>query len=301
MATEQDSNTAATSEVDEFASAFEEAASAAAPAPGEKPTEEAKPAELSPDEKAAAEKAAQEAADKAARDAAEKLARESAEKIAREAADKTAQEKAEAEAKTAAEIKDPVLTEDDQKVLAAFEKDWADVKPAVDILVRHAVAATEAKVARSFQALITKIYEDMAPLANSVNVVSSNSLRQAVLQAHADYDEIYPKLADWIKSQPAYLADGMNRVYTDGNAEEISDLVKRYKEANGVKPKEPNTAPEGPATTTTTPAAPAARPSAAAAVALKPVNSARTTPTPRGVDSQDFNAAFDEAAAAAVR
>lgn len=76
------------------------------------------------------------------------------------------------------------------------------------------------------------------------------------------------------------------RVYNEGNADEVIDLASRYKESNGIKPKA-----SGPVTTTEVqPTKPAA------AADLAPVSSKRTAPVPKGVDANDYDSAFDEAA-----
>jgi hypothetical protein len=132
----------------------------------------------------------------------------------------------------------------------------------------------------------------MAPLAESYSTFETRTLREEVLKAHADYDAIYPKLEGWIAKQPAYLTAAYQRVYTDGNAQEVIDLVERYKTANGVGAQVPGT---------TTPK-PGQKPAsdenkANAAASLAPVSGKRTTPTPTGDDPNDFDGAFAEAAA----
>ena len=137
------------------------------------------------------------------------------------------------------------------------------------------------------------IYADFTPLINSHLKTEATSFRGAVVEAHKDYDAVYPKLEGWIKTHPAYLQSGLLKAYNEGTAEEVIDLVSRYKQATGVKPQE--AAPAVPNT------GEPKKPAAAAAAALAPVETKRTTPKPSGTDPNDYDSAFDEAAASLTR
>jgi hypothetical protein len=188
---------------------------------------------------------------------------------------------------------DPQFTEDEQKTLTEFEKNWDEIAPAFNIKLKNAVAAVEAKAARTIAKVVQNIYADFTPLINSHLKSEATSFRGEVLKAHDDYDTVYPKLDGWIKTHPAYLQSGLLKAYNEGTAEEVIDLVSRYKQAIGVKPQA---------------AAPAAskqdepkKPAAASAAALAPVDTQRTAPKPSGADPEDYDSAFDEAAASLTR
>ena len=297
--------------VDDFAAAFAEAVkvvetpdevTAAAAAAEEMGTSEEKPAEEKPaEEKPAEEKPAEEkpAEEKPAEEkpAEEKPAEEkpAEEKPAEEkpAEEKPAEEKPAEEKPAAAaepsiddQFPDPQFTEDEQKVLTEFEKNWDEIAPAFNLKLKNAVAAVEAKAARTIAKVVQNIYADFTPLINSHLKSEATSFRGEVLKAHDDYDTVYPKLDSWIKTHPAYLQSGLLKAYNEGTAEEVIDLVSRYKQANGVKPQAP------------APAAPEPKkPAAASAAALAPVDTKRTAPKPSGADPEDYDSAFDEAAA----
>ena len=188
---------------------------------------------------------------------------------------------------------DPQFTEEEQKAIAEFEKNWDEISPVFNIKLKHAVAAVEAKAARTIAKVVENIYADFTPLINSHLKAEATSFRGAVLKAHEDYDAVYPKLEGWIKTHPAYLQSGLLKAYNEGTAEEVIDLVSRYKQANGVKPQA--AAPAAPEQGETK------KPAAAAAAALAPVDTKRTTPKPSGDDPNDYDSAFDEAAASLMR
>ena len=223
-----------------------------------------------------------------AEEAARRVAEETA---ARQTAEKTAREQAEAR-----EIKDPVLTEEQNQVIASFEKEWPDVAAAMKIRNEHQIASLETRFARALTSIVGKLYEDIAPLATSIANVEGNSFREQVLKAHADYDTIYPQLEGWIAKQPAYLTEAFKRVYNEGNVQEVSDLVNRFKEANGTQPK-----PQGsPTPASPIPAVPTKEQVAAKTKAgeLAPVSGQRTAPNALVEDANDFDGAFAQAVAA---
>lgn len=256
-------------------------------------------------------KAAQEAADKKAADDAA-AAKAKADKDAADAAaakakaDKDAADKKAADDAAATDIKDPVLSDDDKAVLAEFEKEWPAVAPAVTKMMEHQAAQLEARFARTLLAVVGKLYQDFTPAVQGFQEVAATSFRSKVLAAHDDYDAHADKLQGWIATQPAYLQKSMLEVYNGGSAEDLIDLVSRYKQANGVSKTGANTQ-----TTDDAAKQEAARKRAAAlaaeeaarkaaAASTRPVAGTRATPSTSGVDPNDYDAAFDEAVAAHV-
>jgi hypothetical protein len=305
--------------VDDFAAAFAEAvkvveapddAAAAAAQAAEMGTADDKPAPAADDKPAPAadDKPAPAADDKPAPAADDKPAPAADDKPAPAADDKPAPAADDKPAPAAdgkpapaadagptidEQFPDPQYTEEEQKAIAEFEKNWDEISPVFNIKLKHAIAAVEAKAARTIAKVVENIYSDFTPLINSHLKSEATSFRGAVLKAHEDYDAVYPKLDGWIKAHPAYLQSGLLKAYNEGTAEEVIDLVSRYKQANGVKPQA--AAPAAPEQGETK------KPAAAAAAALAPVDTKRTTPKPSGDDPNDYDSAFDEAAASLTR
>jgi hypothetical protein len=248
-----------------------------------------------PEGKVAAEAAAKAAADKAAADATAAAAKKIVDDKA--AADATAAAaKAEEERKAALEIPEPVLTDDQKKVLESFEKEWPDIAGAMKTHQAHALAVMEARFARALTAVVEKMYSDINPVFQTVQNVEQTAFRTGVLKEHPDFDTVSPQLDAWIQKQPAYLIDAYKKVYNEGSVQEVVELVSNYKKANGTGPQASGTPP---ASSTPTDEQTAAARAAAAekARSLAPVQSKRSTPTPAGSDPNDFDGAFEEAAA----
>ena len=204
-----------------------------------------------------------------------------------------APEAAPAAAQPAAEPPAPQLyTQDEQAILAEYEKNWPDV-----------AKAEELKRRAEYHDIIKFVFENMTqyvgPIADQVRAMG-NTLHIGELKAAVpDYSEnLEADVAAWVDTQPSYLQAGMKQVMQSGTSEEVADLIGRYRAATGTAP-----AAQAPAVPAAAPVAagtpaPVAAPktelsSAAkqAAESLAPVSGDRSV-VPEGENSQDYESAF---------
>jgi hypothetical protein len=90
--------------------------------------------------------------------------------------------------------------------------------------------------------VIQYVFDQIAPEVKQIKEL----VQTLALRAHqSDLDETigeYPtdeeidSIKGWVKTQPSYLQVAMNDVIEKGTAEEIGDLVGRYREATGKQP-----------------------------------------------------------------
>lgn len=185
------------------------------------------------------------------------------------------------------------LTAEQKKSLEEFDKDWSDVSAAVKVREQVALHAMETKFAATLNAVLQNLYTELAPVLQTHVTSAVDSHFSAIKKAHPDYDQVVDLMPEWIGKQPKYLKDTYQRVYESGNAEEMTDLTSRFKEATGrATPQQPSG---------NQPSNPKAPLDKTKADSLAPVGGQRTTPQPRGVDLNDFDGAFDEAVAAGKR
>lgn len=182
------------------------------------------------------------------------------------------------------EFPDPVLSDEHQTALKKFREEWPDVAEAQDLIMKHNVALIEAQHARALQATIKQIYEHVDPALAMAHKSAHLTFKETIVTAHSDFEKVAPQLKPWIDKQPGYLQKGMLEVYNSGTAEEIIDLVKRFKDANDVKPEVPNSQP-----TVSTNVKSKADSLAPVAPGRRPAVSTK------GSDPNDFDSAFDEA------
>lgn len=177
-----------------------------------------------------------------------------------------------------------VYTPEEKAVLAKYEEEWPDVAKA-EALRRRA----------EYQQVVGYVFQQVAgqlgPLLERVDAIAQRAHLSDLRAQVDDYETIREKVIDWVEKQPSYLRSAYNHVVEQGTADEVADLIARYRNDTGA-------------------AAPASRPAAAsakkaetelppaakqAAAALAPVSSKRSAVV-QGVDPGDFDSAFAQAA-----
>ena len=315
--------------VDDFAAAFEEAATVAdktpVPTPGSQDTdpkkeevapkkEEVAPKkdepelEDDPDAKAKADAEAEASRAKAKVDEAARIKdikdRAKAEAEARreieaEAAAKKAAE--EAAVKKAAEntaFPDLEVSEDETAAIAALEKDWPEAHKAVNSILRQREHGIKKLFTDTLREVIAHVYKDIGALQGSA--VSSEEDRHfsALSRANPDLDELIPPgkedegpLKQWVDSQPSIYKGALTRVYNEGTTAEMLELISTYRQATGKMT--PGADPDAAAKAKEEAEVEKAR----KAAGLAPVPSKRTTVRTAQPDPNNFDAAFEEATA----
>lgn len=170
---------------------------------------------------------------------------------------------------------------EEKTALATFEKDWPDVA--------KAMAVRERALA---QQLVGYVFNEVAntirPLFSQVRTVSEYSQIEQINALVPDYDKVREPVLQWIEQQPAYLKPAYEYVRDHGTAEEVADLIHRYRQTTGsVAPPIPAAAP---VVRQEEPSLPAAAKKAVASLA--PVGSKRSVVV-QGNDPNNFDAAFD--------
>lgn len=206
-------------------------------------------------------------------------------------AKKAADDKAAADA---AEATKRQLTAEEVTELDGLKKEWSDIARMFELKFKENAGLAQTAQGAAMKAMLEHIYADIQPIALSQKELQETQHFSDIKTAHPDYDAVYPKLQPWIATQPAYLQKALKEVYTGGTAEEVSDLVQRFKDASGiVTPKADDV------TTAPTTKVPAVDPKKVAALA--PVDSQRSQVQDKGVDRNNFDAGWDEAIALASK
>lgn len=207
---------------------------------------------------------------------------------------KAAKEKAEQEA-LEKDLAPYEPNESEKAALATLEKEWPEQHAALLASLKSADQATKKKIHEAVAAAT----KDIAPLMESVQEIVTRNAMDAHLTkiraAHQDFDDLVPKIPEWIKTQPALLQPTLQRAYDEGDTQSVIDLFTMYKAAN----KMPASTGESKEQIAAREAKEAAeKKSREEAAALVPTRSTRTVVGPKGTkDQNDFDGAFSEAAA----
>lgn len=169
-----------------------------------------------------------------------------------------------------------VYSKEDQELLNTYEKDWPEVAKAESVRRRgeyqQLVGYVFAEVAKEFKPIIDTVRE----LASRTQLAELESR----VEGYATIDR--DKVTEWVGAQPSYLQNAYTRVIEQGTAEEVSDLLARYKQ---------DTAPAKPAAAARKPDTELPTATKQAAASLAPVSSKRSAVS-QAADPNDFEAAF---------
>jgi len=133
-------------------------------------------------------------------------------------------------AKAPESAEEPSAEED--AVLAQFAEDYPDFVKPLEILSKRKAAQLVEKRMATLEPDIKSMKEssEQATVADHVNKITA---------AHSDWKDIRDsgKLKTWIDSQPSFLKASLEKVYREGDTQEIIEMFDTYKRVNGLSPK----------------------------------------------------------------
>lgn len=166
----------------------------------------------------------------------------------------------------------PESDEDDQ-LLAELDEQLPTVAKAVRKLI-----------AKERQAIEQQVLGRIAPIEQTAQDAARERHFNTIRAAHQDFDEVVtsPDLAAWVDEQPAYLAASYRAVMERGTAQDVVDLLSRFKKESGYAP----------APATQSAQAPNPRANALRSAAAPRLRSHAAIPN--RVDRNDFDAAWND-------
>ena len=174
------------------------------------------------------------AAKKVITDAAQKIKDDDEKKVADAAAKKTADE-----AKVLAEQnkKDLEHTDGEKESLKVLKKDWKDIDTALAAKERVMLVTMKQEIAKGIAAGLATVRAEfsqaIAPLASSTAETAKDRFAVEVKATHTDAYELLPEIEKWVETQPSFMQPGYNKVLDGGTAAETIALVTIFKDATG--------------------------------------------------------------------
>jgi len=180
-------------------------------------------------------------------------------------------------------------TKEQLDLVKKYHEEWPDV-----------AMAEEIKRRADLQAAVEYVFQVINPVLQSLGSgytqVASRTHADEIHTLDPDYDEVRDKVVDWALNgeHPGYLKSAYQHVVQQGSAQEIHDLIGRWRAANGQA--DPSTQQQTAAAQAQAQAQAKTAQEAkkkAAAAALAPVGSKRSGVVTQGVDASDFSGAFE--------
>jgi len=138
--------------------------------------------------------------------------------------------------------------------------------------------------------MFQQVGQVIGPMQEMLQAVATRAHLSDLHTQVEDYDTVRDQVVAWVDTQPPYLQSAYKHVIQQGTAEEVVDLISRFRAETGIQAQAPAAAP--------TPA-PVARPRSSelpspakqAVQALAPVGTTRSS-IPQADDPSDFDGAF---------
>lgn len=127
-----------------------------------------------------------------------------------------------AEPAPAADTPAPIFTAEEQTELATLQKEWPDLARMFSLMSRQVQHDTLTYAFKEVERVLT-------PLQSSVGTLTGNEHMAAIYEAHADYDQVYQPVMDWIQQQPSFLKAAYTNVVKQGTAQDVADMIARFK------------------------------------------------------------------------
>jgi hypothetical protein len=150
---------------------------------------------------------------------------------------KPAAEAPAAEAAPAAAAEErPIYNDEETEFLAGYEKDWADV-------VRGESLKRRAEYKELMEFVFQQVGQFVSPLLETTDTLAKRTHLADLKTNVPDYsDDLRAQVIEWAKTQPEYLQGAFNQVIQQGTADEVKDLVDRYRQATGTATPAPKPA-----------------------------------------------------------
>lgn len=183
-----------------------------------------------------------------------------------------------------------IYTEAEQAELKTLQEDWPDLHKMFSLMARQLQVDT-------LNYAFSEVGKVIAPLQESVQTFSVNDHMAAIYEAHEDYDQVYQPAMEWVDKQPNFLKTAYQNVIKQGTAEDVVQMIQRFKDETGWK--SPAVAGNPPAVAGTPPT----QTTGLSDAAKKAAKAMGAVGTKRGAqagaqDPSDFDGAWDEATAA---
>lgn len=126
--------------------------------------------------------------------------------------------------------------EDDSKedeTVKAFLEEFPELAAPIQKLIEKATRKTSKTVVSDIE---SRVQEHIAPIATTVQEVTLEKHLNTIRTAHNDFDEIVKSgdVQKWIDEQPEFMKPSLQRVYEQGYATEVVELLSQYKRGRNI-------------------------------------------------------------------
>lgn len=128
---------------------------------------------------------------------------------------------------------DEGLSEELKAELAEYEDEYDHIAKFEGIKREQLAKRIIGIINASFQ----EFSKQLEPYLKVTKETAQSSHYTALIQAHPDFEEIRDDVKVWIGKQPKYLKEALQKVYRDGDTEDVIAMFQKYKDETGAGKK----------------------------------------------------------------
>lgn len=187
------------------------------------------------------------------------------------------------------------LTEQEKSLLKEYDEEFDTVSKMEGLKRDKAMRKLEKKI-ESLQATIEERISGqerkLAPVIQQSAEQSAANHFSAIRSAHSDFETLRDdgSIKSWIEAKPSFIRKALMEAYTNGETQDVIDLITQYKTENNIPSRDLNNAEHH-----DTPPSDATRKKEEKKAALTGINSRKPAIAPKAGTADDYESAFDEA------
>lgn len=128
------------------------------------------------------------------------------------------------------------LNEDDTKALTAMKEDWPEMTRGVESMIK----SLRSEISSEIKQAVASVFTQLQPALKTVESVATNTFLDQLEKQHSDAEAIYPKVEEWVKSQPGALSAAYKNILDVGSVEEVAEVFTMFKKATGFESQQPS-------------------------------------------------------------
>jgi hypothetical protein len=120
-------------------------------------------------------------------------------------------------------------TEEDDKTLADYEKNWEDHAKAQKINNKRILSEVE----KIFKSVVDPLIQKIPGIEQTIATTATDKALDKVLSVHADAVTLVPEVDAWIATLPKYLQRAAQETLDGGSPADVIELFTDFKDATG--------------------------------------------------------------------
>lgn len=133
------------------------------------------------------------------------------------------------------------LTDDEKALLKEYEEEFDTVSKAESLRRKALETRLRTEIGAEMEGKFELFRAALNEVAKAVQETVDSNHFGKIKSVHKDFESLRDsgKIKTWIESQPKYLQPSLKAAYSEGEADDVIDLITRFKQETGLDKKQP--------------------------------------------------------------